>query len=369
MKQFLAFVTKEFHHILRDRRTLFFMFGLPVVQILLFGFALSNEIKNASIAILDQSKDEATQALITRLDASRYFTITKTLHSNNEIESVFRRGEVKLVVVFPANFRQELLHTNAAQVQLVADATDTNTATTITNYAASIIRQYQDELLNEQKLPYTIRIENSMLYNPQLKSAYNFVPGVMAMILMLLSALMTSVAIVREKEMGTMEVLLVSPMQPLMVVFTKAIPYLVLSFANVIIILVLSVTLLEMPINGSLTLLLLECLLFIFTSLALGLLISSATHSQQVAMFISLVGLMLPTIIFSGFMFPIENMPKILQIISNVVPARWFYEIVKSIMIKGLGIGAIWRETLILLGMTVFFMGVATARFKVRLEG
>ncbi len=368
MRQFIAFVKKEFYHILRDRRTLLFMFGLPVVQILLFGFALSNEIKNAGIAILDHSKDDATQLLIDRMDASRYFTIVRNLHSDTEIEDVFRKGQAKMVIVFPPNFQDELLHTNAAQVQLVADATDTNTAITISNYASAIIRDYQDELLDNRQLPYAIKIETRMLYNPQLKSAFNFVPGVMAMVLMLLSALLTSVAIVREKEMGTMEILLVSPMKPLLVVLTKAIPYLFFSFINVIIILLLSVFVLGMPINGSLILLLLECLLFILTSLSLGLLISSATNSQQVAMFISLVGLMMPTIIFSGFMFPIENMPIPLQIISNVIPAKWFYIIVKSVMIKGLGIGAIWKETLILVGMTVFLMGISVARFKVRLE-
>ncbi len=368
MKQFSAFVKKEFHHILRDRRTLFFMFGLPIVQILLFGFALSNEIKNASVAILDHSKDEATRLLTHRISSSRYFTIVKNLTSNAEIEDVFEKGEAKMVVVFPPGFQQELLHTNSTQIQLITDATDTNTATTIANYASAIIRDYQDDLLDQQQLPYTIKVETRMLYNPQLESAFNFVPGVMAMIMMLLSALMTSVAIVREKEMGTMEVLLVSPMKPLLVVLTKAVPYLVLSFVNIIIILLLSVFVLGMPINGSIVLLLAECLVFILTSLALGLLISSITNSQQVAMFVSLVGLLLPTIIFSGFLFPIENMPMILQYIAQIIPAKWFYEIVKSVMIKGLGIGAIWKETLVLLGMTVFLMGISTARFKVRLE-
>ncbi len=368
MKQFTAFVKKEFYHILRDQRTLFFMFGLPVVQILLFGFALSNEVKNVKIAIFDQSKDEASQLLVNRVDASRYFTVVKNIHSDTEIEDVFRKGQAKMVVIFPANFREELLHTNAAQVQLVADATDTNTATTITNYASNIIRDYQNELLNNQQLPYTINVETRMLYNPQLKSAFNFVPGVMAMVMMLLSALMTSVAIVKEKETGTMEILLVSPMKPLLVVLTKALPYLVLSFLNVIIILILSVYVLEMPINGSLVLLLFECLLFILTSLALGLLISSATNSQQIAMFISLVGLLMPTIIFSGFMFPIENMPIPLQVVSNIVPAKWFYSIVKSVMIKGLGFFAIWKETLILAGMAVILIGISVTRFKVRLE-
>lgn len=368
MKQFIAFVKKEFYHILRDRRTMLFMFGLPVVQILLFGFALSNEIKNASIAILDHSKDEATLLLTQRFDASSYFTVVKNLHSNAEIEDLFEKGVVKMIVVFPPNFQQELLHTNEAQVQFVADATDTNTANTIVNYASAIIRDYQNEILDNQQLPYTIKVENRMLYNPQLESAFSFVPGIMAMVMMLLSALMTSVAIVREKEMGTMEVLLVSPMKPLMVVFTKAVPYLGFSFLNVLIILGLSVWLLGMPINGSLVLLLFECVVFILSALALGLLISSVANSQQIAMFISLVGLLLPTILFSGFLFPIENMPIILQYIAQVIPAKWFYEIIQAVMIKGLGIGAIWKETLVLVGMTVFLLAISTMRFKVRLE-
>lgn len=368
MKHFLAFVKKEFYHILRDRRTMLFMFGFPIAQILLFGFALSNEIKNASIAVLDHAKDESSEMLIRRLDASRYFTVVENLNSDIEIEDLFEKGRVKMVVVFPANFRQELLHTNAAQIQLVTDATDTNTATTIANYASAIFRDYQNELLDDRQLPYTIKAETRMLYNPQLESAYGFVPGIMAMVLMLLSSLMTSVAIVREKEMGTMEVLLVSPMKPLMVVFTKAVPYLGFSFLNVLIILGLSVWLLGIPINGSLTLLLLECLIFILSALALGLLISSVATSQQVAMFVSLVGLLLPTILFSGFIFPIENMPVVLQYIAQVVPAKWFYEIIQAVMIKGLGIGAIWKETLVLLGMAVVLLGISTARFKVRLE-
>jgi len=368
MKQFIAFVKKEFYHILRDRRTMLFMFGFPIAQILLFGFALSNEIKNASIAILDHAKDETTQMLAQRLSASDYFTVVENLNSNAEIEDLFEKGSAKVVVVFPPNFQQELRHTNEAQVQFVADATDTNTANTIVNYASAIIRDYQNELLENRQLPYTIRIENRMLYNPQLESAFSFVPGIMAMVMMLLSALMTSVAIVREKEMGTMEVLLVSPMKPLMVVFTKAVPYLGFSFLNVIIILILSVWLLGMPINGSLVLLLFECLIFILSALALGLLISSIANSQQVAMFVSLVGLLLPTILFSGFIFPIENMPLILQYIAQVIPAKWFYEIIQAVMIKGLGIGAIWKETLVLVGMTVFLLGVSTVRFRVRLE-
>jgi ABC-2 type transport system permease protein len=368
MKSFIAFAKKEWYHILRDRRTLFFLFGLPLAQMLLFGFALSNEIRNAEIAVLDHSKDEVTTMLTQRISASRYFSLVKNLSVNSEIEAVFQRGEAKMIVVFPPNFQADLLHVNSVQVQLITDATDTNTATAIANYASAIIREYQDELLGEHKLPYAIVVETRMLYNPQLKSAFNFVPGVMAMIMMLLSALMTSVAIVREKETGTMEVLLASPVSPLLVVLTKAVPYLLLSLANIIMILALSVFVLGMPLKGSLVLLLAECVLFILTSLALGLLISSITQSQQVAMFVSLVGLLLPTIIFSGFMFPIENMPRVLQYIAQVVPAKWFYEIVKSVMIKGLGLAAIWKETLVLLAMAAALLGVSAARFKMRLE-
>ena len=207
-----------------------------------------------------------------------------------------------------------------------------------------------------------------MLYNPQLKGAYNFVPGVMAMVLLLVCTMMTAITIVKEKELGTMEVMLVSPNQPIMIVIAKAIPYLLLSIVNISSILLLSVFVLEVPINGSLVLLVSESILFTLVSLALGLLISSGAESQQTAMFISLVGMFLPTIMFSGFMFPIENMPLPLRIISNIVPAKWYYTIVKSVMIKGVGIEAIWKETLILAGMVVFFITLAVRRFKIRLE-
>ena len=206
-----------------------------------------------------------------------------------------------------------------------------------------------------------------MLYNPQLKGVYNFVPGVMALVLMLVCVMMTAVSIVREKEMGTMEILLVSPFKPLMVVVSKAIPYLLLSLINVAIILLLSVFVLDLPINGNIFLLFAESTLFIITCLTIGIFISVKTASQQVAMLISLMGMMLPTILFSGFMFPIENMPVALQVISNIVPAKWFYIIVKSIMIKGLGFSGIWKETLILAGMTLFLLIVSLKTFKIRL--
>jgi ABC-2 type transport system permease protein len=260
------------------------------------------------------------------------------------------------------------MHQRSAQIQVIADASDPNTANTLTNYVSSIIQEYQNELDETVVQPYRIEPQTRMLYNPQLKGVHNFVPGVIALVLMLVCVMMTAVSIVREKEIGTMEILLASPFKPLMVMVSKAIPYLILSLINVTTILLLSVFILEVPVNGSVLLLFAESTLFIITCLTLGIFISVKTDSQQVAMLISLMGMLLPTILFSGFMFPIENMPKALQIFSNVVPAKWFYIIVKSIMIKGVGLSAIWKETLILFAITVFFLIVSLKNFKIRLS-
>ena len=343
------------------------LFGMPIVQILIFGFALTNEVTNARVMVVDQANDNTTRHLIDRLDASRYFNVAETTGDPSRIERSFRHGDIRLVVVFPPGFEQQLAHDHTVQVQILADASDPNTATTLTNYVGAVLQDFQAGLSATSPVPYTIHSEMRMLYNPQLKGVHNFVPGVMALVLMLVCVMMTSVSIVREKEMGTMEILLVSPFQPLMVMVSKAIPYLLLSIINVTTILLLSVFVLHLPVNGSVALLMMESILFIITCLTVGIFISVRTDSQQVAMLISLMGMMLPTILFSGFMFPIENMPWPLQWISNIVPAKWYYIIVKSVMIKGLGFGDIWKETLILSGITVFMMVVSLKSFKIRL--
>jgi ABC-2 type transport system permease protein len=367
MKQFLSFVKKEFYHILRDRQTLFILLGMPIMQIIIFGFALTNEVKNSRIAILDHAKDASSISLISQIEASRYFDIETYLHSDAEINAAFKSGKVKLVVVIPEHFAEDLKHFNRSQIQLLADASDPNVANTLTNYASAVIMDYQKRITQGRKLPYTINTEIRMLYNPQLKGAYSFVPGVMAMVLMLVCTLMTAIKVVREKEKGTMEIMLVSPMQPIKIIFAKAVPYLLLSMVNIASILLLSVFVLGVPVNGSLSLLIFESILFTLTCLAFGLLISASTASQQTAMFISLTGMFLPTIMLSGFMFPIENMPLPMQGISNIVPAKWYYLIVKDVMIKGLGISAVWKETLILTGMMVFLLMMAIRKFKIRL--
>jgi ABC-2 type transport system permease protein len=368
MKQFIAFVRKEFYHVLRDRRTLLILFGMPIAQILIFGFALTNEVKDSEILVVDYARDNASQELITEIGASRYFNIRQAALSHQEILSTFRKGKIKAVVVFPANFNADLLHQNKAQVQIIADATDINTANMITNYLSSIIMDYQNRVNENLDMPYRIISETRMLYNPQLKGAHGFVPGVMALVLMLVSVMMTAISIVREKETGTMEILLVSPFKPVLVIFAKAFPYLILSLVNVSAILFLSVFVLDLPVKGSLLLLFAESTLFIITCLALGIFISIKTDSQQIAMLISLMGMLLPTMMFSGFLFPIENMPYPLQILSNIVPSKWFYIIVKSIMIKGLGLNALWKETAILAGMTLFLLAISLKSFKIRLQ-
>lgn len=368
MKQFLSFVRKEFYHVFRDKKTLLMLFGLPIAQIILFGFALTNEVKNAKIVVCDYAKDHASQRITDKLEASRQFEIEKTIVSHQQIENAFKKGNIKLAIVFPANFNKELLHLNHAQVQIIADASDPNTANTLSSLATRIIMDYQQELTQTSGIYYRIVPEVRMLYNPELKGGTNFVPGVMALVLMLICVMMTAVSIVKEKESGTMEVLLVSPFNPFLVIISKAIPYLFLSLINLTVILVLSVALLEMPINGSVLLLFAESTLLIITALSLGLLISNVAQSQQTAMLISMMGMMLPTMLFTGFMFPLENMPYPLQIIANFVPSKWYYIIVKSIMIKGLGFSAIWKETLILIGMICFLLTVSIRRFKIRLQ-
>lgn len=367
MKQLLSFVKKEFNHILRDRRTMLVLFGMPVIQLIIFGFAITTEVRNAKIAILDNSKDEMTQLLINRIESTEYFQIERTINKSDQIESAFKSGKIKLAIVFQPNFQNELLHTNKAQIQIISDATDPNQATTLANYVSAVVMDYQNELMELSKLPLTIETELRMLYNPQLKGAYTSVPGVMGLILLLVSAMMTSISVVREKEFGTMEILLVSPMKPWLVIISKAIPYFILSIVNVVTILLLSATLLDMPIHGSLILLTSVTVLYILCALSLGLLISTVTNSQLAAMLISLVGLMLPVVMLSGYAFPVANMPDILQWIANLSPAKWFIIIIKNVMIKGMGPEGIWKETIVLIVMTTTFILISIKRFKIRL--
>ena len=366
-KRFREFIRKEFFHILRDRKTLLILFGLPFVQVVLFGFAITNEIRNARIAILDQSKDYITKELTDKIASSGYFILDSYLDSEQDILETFQEGRVKEVIVFGPDFAASMQN-GGAHVQLIADATDPNTGTTLINYASGIMRDFTASRSLAGSLGSPITIETRMWYNPELKGVFYFIPGVITIILMLVSAMLTSISIARENELGTMEVLLASPMIPAQVILAKVIPYLILSFVNAVFIIILGRQIFGLPLEGSLALLLAETLLFTMVALALGVLISTRVKTQQVALMISLFALMLPTILLSGFIFPVENMHWILQGLSYVIPAKYFVIILKDIMLKGSGLEIIWKETVVLVVFFFVFMAASIRNYKIRLE-
>lgn len=374
MKQFISFIRKEFYHIFRDQRTMLILLVMPILLIILFGYAITTEIKCAPIAVLDQTRNEQTRSLIDRLDASEYFDLYRVVDTREEANVLFRQGKIRLLVILPPLFSSS----DNASIQLLADATDPNEATQLSAYATAIIQEQTVE--NGQKtvnassphaqlsvFNFQISPVVHLLYNPLMKGAYNFVPGVMGLILILICALMTSVGIVKEKEMGTMEILLVSPMKPFYIILAKATPYLLLSFVNIATILILSYFVLEVPIAGNLLLLVGISVLYALVSLCLGLLISTIADTQQAAMLISAMVLMLPVILLSGMVFPIENMPDVLQVLANIVPAKWYISAVKDVMIKGLGFSAIWKDVAVMTVMVIVLVVLSVKRFKIRL--
>jgi ABC-2 type transport system permease protein len=374
MKQFKAFVKKEFYHILRDKRTILILLVMPIVQIILFGFAITTEVKNTPLAIFDPSKDAATRQITERLAASDYFTLARELNNPKKKKKTFQKGDAKLVVVFSENFQENVVHTGEAAIQIIVDATDPNQANTFANYASYIINQWRidnGQLTMMQNNNYQLSIINcqlKMLYNPQMKGAYNFVPGVMGLVLVLICAMMTSISIVREKETGTMEVLLVSPVKPIYILLAKITPYFALSIINLTTILLLSVFVLGVPITGNLFLLILLSLLFIFVGLSLGVLISNIVETQVAAMLISAVVMMMPTMLLSGMMFPIESMPKILQWISVIPPNRWYVEGVIKLMIMGVDAKYVIKEFAILSFMAIVLLTVSLKKFNIRIN-
>jgi ABC-2 type transport system permease protein len=368
MKRFLGFVKKEFLHIFRDGRTLIVLFGLPVVMIILFGYVVTMEIQDVKVGIWDRSRDTETQKVIQKIFSSGYFLPAGYLDREEQIGELFRSGKAKVVVIFEKDFEKGLRTEGRAAIRLIADASDANSAQLAQNYLQGVLMNHFQSMKADVKLPWTVEQKTRMYYNQELKGVYMFVPGLMALILMLISALMTSVTITREKEFGTMELLLASPLKPREIILGKVTPYVVLSLVNALTIIMLGFLVFHVPVVGSIWLLLGQCMLYICLALSLGVLISTNARTQQIAMVMSLLGLLLPTILLSGFIFPIDNMPKILQWFSSIIPARYFIVIVKDIMLKGTGMAYIWKETLILAGMTLFFIVAATRRFQIRLK-
>ena len=355
MKQFVSFVIKETKHILRDKRTMLILFGMPVVMMLLFGFAITTDVKNVRTVVVTSQMDHQTQQVVERLSHSEYFTITATVRTPQEGERLIRSQQADLAVVFASDFASK-----KNGLQLIVDGSDPNMAQQWTNYARQTILS--------PLTPHHSPLSTKLLYNPQMKSAYNFVPAIMGMLLMLICAMMTSISIVREKERGTMEVLLVSPVRPLMVIIAKAVPYLVLAFVILIVILLMARYVLGVPLVGSLFWIIVVSIIYILLALSLGLLISNVAQTQLVALLLSAMVLLMPVVMLSGMMFPVESMPQILQWIAAVIPPRYYIDAMRKLMIMGVGIGEVMKEVTILVAMTALLLTIALKKFNVRLE-
>ncbi len=352
MKQFLSFVIKEARHILRDKRTMLILFGMPTVLMLLFGFAISTDVRNVRMVVVTSQMDHLTQQAVERLGASEYFNLVKSVGTPREAELLIRNQKADMAVVFHKDFASK-----QGNLQFMVDGADPNMAQQWMAYATQTITGGQSALVNSK-----------MLYNPQMKSAYNFVPAIMGMLLMLVCAMMTSISIVREKERGTMELLLVSPVRPLMVIIAKAVPYLVLAFFILLVILLMANYVLGVPLAGSLVWIIGVSVLYILLALSLGLLISNIAQTQLVALLLSAMVLLMPVVMLSGMLFPVESMPNVLQWVSAIVPPRYYIEAMRKLMIMGVGIGEVAREVTVLAVMTAVLLTVALATFNKRLE-
>lgn len=370
MKEFLAFVKKEFLHIFRDKRTILIVLIMPIVQIILFGYAISTEIYNVRVDIVGDVTDPKIRKAVERIDNNLYLQINEILPSVSMIDTQFKKNKSDAAVCFSRNYDNNLDGTGRTQIKIIGDGSDPNTAQMIINYIKGVLQSEQAEIISEitsSEGTGMLQPQVQLMYNPAMKSSYNFVPGVMGLILMLICSMMTAISIVREKETGTMELLLVSPVKPVWIIISKAIPYLVLSIINFISILLLSHFVMEVPINGSILLLSLVSVVFVITSLAIGLLISVIASTQRTAMLISGMGLMMPTMIFSGIIFPCESMPEILQWFSHIIPAKWYIIMVKKIMIQGDSFIYIIKELAILCSMAAALLTVSIRSFKTRL--
>lgn len=367
MKALIGLLRKETYHILRDRRTLAVLILLPIVQVILFGFSIRTDVKDVRLAVIDPAPDATTLAIRNRFMATGTFRVVKVLKSDATLERLFQTDSVQVAIEFAPQFGDRLTRGETAQLLVVSDATEPNSGSGRQTYVAAVVQSYVASLPMRKG---DIRIEPRVRarFNPTRESANLFVPGLMAMVLTIISALMTALSITREKETGTMEALLVSPLRPWQIIVGKVAPYVVIGFASVAAVLVEARLIFHVPIEGSLPLLLGEGLLFITVALSLGILISSRTNSQRVAMMGAMLATMLPTQMLSGFVFPIESMPYPLQLISNVVPAKWFVLIARGIMLKGVGLSYLWLETLVLAGMALVLLAASTRSFHVRLD-
>jgi ABC-2 type transport system permease protein len=365
MTALLGLLRKEWYHIVRDRRTITVIALMPIVQVVLFGYAIRTDVRRVRLAVVDPSPDYATIALRSRFAATDVFRIVATVPTTAELDPLFERGAVQEAIVFGPAFADRLGRGQPAELALITDATEPNTGSVVQAYALSVIQDYERELDQEGGVRIVPAVR--MRFNPTRESSNLFVPGLMAFVLTIISSLMTAISLTREKETGTMEALLVSPLRPWQIIAGKVVPYVAIGFVGVVGVLLEARLVFGVPLRGSALLLLAEGILFILASLSLGMLISARTSSQRVAMLGALGGTMLPTLLLSGFVFPIESMPLPLRVLSNIVPATWFVLVARGIMLKGVGLAYLWQETLILGAMAAVLLFLGRRSFKERL--
>jgi ABC-2 type transport system permease protein len=367
MKALRGLLLKETFHILRDRRTLIVILLLPVIQIVIFGYAIRTDVENVRLAIVDPTPDSETLRLRARLTAANVFNAVVVLSETSRLDRLFQTGAAQAAIVFEPNFGERLGRGIPAGVLIITDSTEPNTGAAIQSYALNVVQSVEREM--QASLPgVAIEPRVRLRFNPTAESKNLFVPGLMAFVLTIISSLMTAITLTREKETGTMETLLVSPLRPWQIIIGKVAPYLVIGFISVVTAIIQARLIFRVPMRGSIVLLLAEGTLFILVSLAIGVLISANTSSQRVAMTGAMLGTMLPTMMLSGFIFPIESMPRVLQYVSNVVPAKWFVIIARGIMLKGVGLEHLWQETLVLAAMALVLLTLSTRSFRARLE-
>lgn len=364
MKELRMILKKEFIHIIRDKITLALVLAMPIALVLLFGFTISTDIRNAKISVLDQAKDSQSKLLVDKITASGYFQVVAYPENEVEIDNDFKNKGIKLAIIIPPHFEDKLSKEHTANLQVINDVSDLNVASILNNYVRAVVQGYTEEYNQDSQAGFDITTK--MLYNPESNSVYMFVPGIITLIMVLVTALMSSITLAREKETGTMRMLLITPVKKIHIIIGKVIPYMAISFIGTIAILIISVTVFKMPINGSLLMLLILCIIFMLTSASFGLLISSISQTQVDAMMITMMGLFLPTVLLSGFLFPLNSMPMVFQVLANVFPAKWFILAIKDVMIKGSGIFDIWMYLLILLVMAVVFIIFSLTRLDKR---
>jgi ABC-type multidrug transport system, permease component len=367
----LPIVRKEFRQIIRDKRILGVLLFFPALMLFMFGYALNFDVKNTRMAVYDEDRSSASRDFIQQFFTSEYFVKVQTLSSKAEINDLLDGEKVRVVLVVPSSFSKDIQRGKFASVQVIVDGANSNAAATVLGYINAMIQQYSLKVMAEsfmriggQQITLPIDFQPRVWYNPELKSAKFLVPGLIAFILMVTTVVSTALSVVRERELGTMEQIMVSPIKPIELILGKTIPYIIISLIATAVILFLGYVLFDVSIKGSIFLLSMMTILFLVGGLGVGMLISTLVETQQLAFMIAVIVSMLPTFILSGFVFPIRNMPAIIQGITYLIPARYFLVALRAIILKGAGVSAFWDQAIFLTIYAAVMIGVSSLRMR-----